>query len=202
MMGVSSADYRSLNLSSMPFKQYGVSGSNKCRQAFNQFLALLWGNESRRLHRVDEQLDLRGFKVPGCHMVEVLHSAFFDYIHAELHKLLDILSERSRVGAVMPYCAKWADMSPRDTGWAASSVVSQKCLNGMSVRLVRAMFFFVFIIHFYGWPKEIWEGIVFVIASISSQRFVLHNTFTHTIIVSHAVNWGVMVVQLFWKPSL
>lgn len=25
----------------MPFKQYGVSGSNKCRQAFNQFLALL-----------------------------------------------------------------------------------------------------------------------------------------------------------------
>ena len=52
----------------------------------------------RRLHRVDEELDHRGFKVPGCHMVEVLHSAFFDDIHAELHKLFNVVAERARVG--------------------------------------------------------------------------------------------------------
>lgn len=82
-------------------------------------------------------------------MVEILNPAVFDNIHVELYKLLDILAERLRVGAVMPYCAKWAYMSQRDTGWA-SSVVSQKCLNRMSVRFVRAMFFSVSIIQFYG----------------------------------------------------
>lgn len=69
----------------MPFQQRGVSGSNKGRQPFDQLLAFSRRDEPRRLRRIDEELDLRGFKVPGCHMVEVLHSAFFDYIHAELH---------------------------------------------------------------------------------------------------------------------
>ena len=82
----------------MPFQQCGVSGSNKGRQPFDQLLAFSRRDEPRRLHRVDEQLDLRGFKVPGCHMVEVLHSAFFDDIHAELHKLFNVAAERARVG--------------------------------------------------------------------------------------------------------
>lgn len=82
----------------MPFQQRGVSGSNKGRQPFDQILAFPRRDEPRRLHRVDEQLDLRGFKVPGCHMVEVLHSAFFDDIHAELHKLFNVVAERARVG--------------------------------------------------------------------------------------------------------
>ena len=82
----------------MPFQQRGVSGSNKGRQPFDQILAFPRRDEPRRLHRVDEQLDLRGFKVPGCHMVEVLHSAFFDDIHAELHKLFNVAAERARVG--------------------------------------------------------------------------------------------------------
>lgn len=80
------------------YKQRGVSGSNKGRQPFDQILAFPRRDEPRRLHRVDEQLDLRGFKVPGCHMVEVLHSAFFDDIHAELHKLFNVVAERARVG--------------------------------------------------------------------------------------------------------
>ena len=82
----------------MPFQQRGVSGSNKGRQPFDQILAFPRRDEPRRLHRVDEQLDLRGFKVPGCHMVEVLHSAFFDYIHAELHKLFNVVAEGASVG--------------------------------------------------------------------------------------------------------
>lgn len=82
----------------MPFQQRGVSGSNKGRQPFDQLLAFSRRDEPRRLHRVDEELDLRGFKVPGCHMVEVLHSAFFDDIHAELHKLFNVAAERARVG--------------------------------------------------------------------------------------------------------
>lgn len=82
----------------MPFQQRGVSGSNKGRQPLDQLLAFSRRDEPRRLHRVDEQLNLRGFKVPGCHMVEVLHSAFFDYIHAELHKLFNVAAECSRVG--------------------------------------------------------------------------------------------------------
>ena len=82
----------------MPFQQRGVSGSNKGRQPFDQLLAFSRRDEPRRLHRVDEQLDLRGFKVPGCHMVEVLHSAFLDDIHAELHKLFNVIAERARVG--------------------------------------------------------------------------------------------------------
>ena len=82
----------------MPFQQRGVSGSNKGRQPFDQLLAFSRRDKPRRLHRVDEQLDLRGFKVPGCHMVEVLHSAFFDYIYAELHKLFNVAAERARVG--------------------------------------------------------------------------------------------------------
>ena len=82
----------------MPFQQRGVSGSNKGRQPFDQLLAFSRRDEPRRLHRIDEELDLRGFKVPGCHMVEVLHSAFFDDIHAELHKLFNVAAERARVG--------------------------------------------------------------------------------------------------------
>lgn len=82
----------------MPFQQRGVSGSDKGRQPFDQLLAFSRRDEPRRLHRIDEELNLRGFKVPGCHMVEVLHSAFFDYIHAELHKLFNVAAERSRVG--------------------------------------------------------------------------------------------------------
>lgn len=68
----------------MPFQQRGVSGSDKGRQPLDQLLAFSRRDEPRRLHRVDEELNLRGFKVPSCHMVEVLHSAFFDDIHAEL----------------------------------------------------------------------------------------------------------------------
>ena len=82
----------------MPFQQHGVSGSDKGRQAFDQLLAFSRRDEPSRLYRVNEELNLRGFKVPGCHMVEVLHSAFFDYIHAELHKLFNVAAERSRVG--------------------------------------------------------------------------------------------------------
>ena len=82
----------------MPFRQRGVSGSDKGRQPFDQLLAFSQRDEPRRLYRVDEQLDLRGFKVPGCHMVEVLHSAFFDYIHAELHKLFNVVAEGASVG--------------------------------------------------------------------------------------------------------
>ena len=82
----------------MPFQQHGVSGRNKGRQPFDQLLAFSRRDEPCRLHRIDEELNLRGFKVPGCHMVEVLHSAFFDDIHAELHKLFNVIAERARVG--------------------------------------------------------------------------------------------------------
>lgn len=82
----------------MPFRQRGVSGSDKGRQPFDQLLAFSRRDEPRRLYRVDEELNLRGFKVPGCHMVEVLHSAFLDDIHAELHKLFNVAAERARVG--------------------------------------------------------------------------------------------------------
>ncbi len=82
----------------IPFQQRGVSGSNKGRQPFDQLLAFSRRDEPRRLHRVDEQLDLRGFKVPCCHMIEVLNPAVFDNIHIEIHKLFDVLAERSRVG--------------------------------------------------------------------------------------------------------
>ena len=82
----------------MPFQQRGVSGSDKGRQPLDQLLAFSRRDEPRRLHRIDEELNLRGFKVPGCHMVEILHSAFFDYIHAELHKLFNVAAERARVG--------------------------------------------------------------------------------------------------------
>ena len=98
----------------MPFQQRGVSGSNKGRQPFDQLLAFSRRDEPRRLHRVDEQLDLRGFKVPGCHMVEVLHSAFFDYIHAELHKLFNVVAERSRVGGDAVFLQMGGDIRKGD----------------------------------------------------------------------------------------
>lgn len=89
--------YAAVNVQ-MPFQQCGVSGSDKGRQPLDQLLAFSRRDEPSRLYRVNEELNLRGFKVPGCHMVEVLHSAFFDYIHAELHKLFNVAAERSRVG--------------------------------------------------------------------------------------------------------
>ena len=98
----------------MPFQQRGVSGSNKGRQPFDQLLAFSRRDEPRRLHRVDEQLDLRGFKVPGCHMVEVLHSAFFDDIHAELHKLFNVAAERARVGGDAVFLQMGGDIRKGD----------------------------------------------------------------------------------------
>ena len=98
----------------MPFQQRGVSGSNKGRQPFDQILAFSRRDEPRRLHRVDEQLDLRGFKVPGCHMVEVLHSAFFDDIHAELHKLFNVAAERARVGGDAVFLQMGGDIGNRN----------------------------------------------------------------------------------------
>ena len=82
----------------MPFQQRGVSGSNKGRQPLDQILAFSRRDEPRRLHRVDEEPNLRGFKVTGRHMVEVLNPAVFDNIHAKLHKLFDVFAECSRVG--------------------------------------------------------------------------------------------------------
>ena len=98
----------------MPFQQRGVSGSNKGRQPFDQLLAFSRRDEPRRLHRVDEQLDLRGFKVPGCHMVEVLHSAFFDYIHAELHKLFNVVAEGASVGGDAVFLQMGGDIRKGD----------------------------------------------------------------------------------------
>lgn len=98
----------------MPFQQRGVSGSDKGRQPFDQLLAFSRRDEPRRLHRVDEQLDLRGFKVPGCHMVEVLHSAFFDDIHAELHKLFNVAAERARVGGDTVFLQMGGDVRKGD----------------------------------------------------------------------------------------
>lgn len=82
----------------MPFQQRGVSGSDKGRQPFDQLLAFSRRDEPCRLHRVDEEPNFRGFKVTGRHMVEVLNPAVFDNIHAELHKLFDVVAERARVG--------------------------------------------------------------------------------------------------------
>ena len=82
----------------MPFQQRGVSGSDKGRQPFDQLLAFSRRDEPRRLHRVNQQLDLRRLKVTGRHMVEVLNPAVFDNIHAKLHKLFDVFAECSRVG--------------------------------------------------------------------------------------------------------
>lgn len=82
----------------MSFQQHGVSGSDKGRQAFDQLLAFSRRDEPRRLHRVNQQLDLRRLKVTGRHMVEVLNPAVFDNIHAKLHKLFDVFAECSRVG--------------------------------------------------------------------------------------------------------
>ena len=98
----------------MPFQQRGVSGSNKGRQPIDQLLAFSRRDEPRRLRRIDEELDLRGFKVPGCHMVEVLHSAFFDYIHAELHKLFNVAAERSRVGGDAVFLQMGGDVRKGD----------------------------------------------------------------------------------------
>ena len=89
----------------MPFRQRGVSGSDKGRQPFDQLLAFSQRDEPCRLHRIDEEPNLRGFKVTGRHMVEVLSPAVevlslavFDNIHTELHKLFDVVAERARVG--------------------------------------------------------------------------------------------------------
>lgn len=82
----------------MPFKQCGVARSGKGSQAFDQLSALLRSNEAGGLHRINQQLDLRRFKVTGRHMVEVLNPAVFDNIHAKLHKLFDVFAECSRVG--------------------------------------------------------------------------------------------------------
>ena len=82
----------------MPFQQRGVSGSDKGRQPLDQLLAFSRRDEPRRLHRVNQQLDLRRLKVTGRHMVEVLNPAVFDNIHAKLHKLFDVFAECSRVG--------------------------------------------------------------------------------------------------------
>lgn len=98
----------------MPFQQRGVSGSNKGRQPLDQLLAFSRRDEPRRLHRVDEQLNLRGFKVPGWHMVEVLHSAFFDDIHAELHKLFNVAAERARVGGDAVFLQMGGDIRKGD----------------------------------------------------------------------------------------
>ena len=98
----------------MPFQQRGVSGSNKGRQPFDQLLAFSRRDEPRRLHRIDEELNLRGFKVPGCHMVEVLHSAFFDDIHAELHKLFNVVAERARVGGDAVFLQMGGDIGKRN----------------------------------------------------------------------------------------
>lgn len=69
----------------MPFQQCSVAWGDKGCQPFDQFSALIWGNETGRLHRVDQQLDLRRFKMAGGHMVEVLHPAVFYNIHTELY---------------------------------------------------------------------------------------------------------------------
>lgn len=98
----------------MPFQQRGVSGSDKGRQPLDQLLAFSLRDEPRRLHRVDEELNLRGFKVPGCHMVEILHSAFFDYIHAELHKLFNVVAERARVGGDAVFLQMGGDIGKRN----------------------------------------------------------------------------------------
>ena len=98
----------------MPFQQRGVSGSNKGRQPLDQLLAFSRRDEPRRLHRIDEELNLRGFNVPGCHMVEVLHSAFFDYIHAELHKLFNVAAERARVGGDAVFLQMGGDIRKGD----------------------------------------------------------------------------------------
>ena len=98
----------------MPFQQRGVSGSDKGRQPFDQLLAFAQRDEPCRLHRVDEEPNLRGFKVPGCHMVEVLHSAFFDYIHAELHKLFNVVAERARVGGDAVFLQMGGDIRKGD----------------------------------------------------------------------------------------
>lgn len=82
----------------MPFQQRGVSRSDKGRQPLDQLLAFSRRDEPRRLHRVNQQLDLRRLKVTGRHMVEVLNPAVFDNIHAKLHKLFDVFAECSRVG--------------------------------------------------------------------------------------------------------
>ena len=59
------------------------------------------------------------------------------------------MSLRSVLGsAVMPYCDRWADMSARETGWD-SSVVSQRYLNMMSVRFVRAIYDRIYPFHLY-----------------------------------------------------
>lgn len=62
-------------------QQIGRTGS-----AAADFSALQW------------QLDLRYFKMTDRHMVEILKPAVLDNIHAELHKLLDVPAERSRIG--------------------------------------------------------------------------------------------------------
>lgn len=98
----------------MPFQQRGVSGSNKGRQPFDQLLAFSRRDEPCRLHRVDEEPNLRGFKVTGRHMVEVLNPAVFDNIHAELHKLFDVVAERARVGGDTVFLQMGGDIRKGD----------------------------------------------------------------------------------------
>ena len=98
----------------MPFQQRGVSGSDKGRQPFDQLLAFSQRDEPCRLHRVDEEPNLRGFKVTGRHMVEVLSPAVFDNIHTELHKLFDVVAERARVGGDAVFLQMGGDIRKRD----------------------------------------------------------------------------------------
>lgn len=98
----------------MPFQQRGVSGSDKGRQPFDQLLAFSQRDEPCRLHRVDEEPNLRGFKVTGRHMVEVLSPAVFDNIHTELHKLFDVVAERARVGGDAVLLQMGGDIRKRD----------------------------------------------------------------------------------------
>ena len=105
--------YAAVNVQ-MPFQQCGVSGSDKGRQPLDQLLAFSRRDEPSRLYRVNEELNLRGFKVPGCHMVEVLHSAFFDYIHAELHKLFNVVAEGASVGGDAVFLQMGGDIRKGD----------------------------------------------------------------------------------------
>lgn len=98
----------------MPFRQRGVSGSDKGRQPVDQLLAFSQRDEPCRLHRVDEEPNLRGFKVTGRHMVEVLSPAVFDNIHTELHKLFDVVAERARVGGDAVLLQMGGDIRKRD----------------------------------------------------------------------------------------
>ena len=67
----------------LPFQKGSIAGSNEGRQPVYQCPALAVRDKPSGLNGVNQQLNLRRFKMPRRHMIEILNPAVFDNVHTE-----------------------------------------------------------------------------------------------------------------------